>query len=147
MILDSLLSKWNRRWHVSLDSAQSEWLLSRHNHYFRCRSFKKYVSKEKGLQKVEGMVYNAGREGGLVGVECSSWRENTYFNAFVEAGEAKRFSVVRSLNVVSNGICIPDMHTILVDKVEECGLAVQHLLVCRRYGFLYGFVCKSSACH
>ena len=59
VILDSLLSKWNRRWHVSLDSAQSEWLLSRHNHYFRCRSFKKYVSKEKGLQKVEGMVYNA----------------------------------------------------------------------------------------
>ena len=33
-----------------------------------------------------------------------------------------------ALNVVSNGICIPDMHTILVDKVEECGLAVQHLL-------------------
>lgn len=43
-------------------------------------------------------MYNAGREGGLVGVECSSWRENTYFNAFVEAGEAKRFSVVRSLD-------------------------------------------------
>ena len=33
-----------------------------------------------------------------------------------------------ALNVVSNGICIPDMHTILVDKVEECGLAAQHLL-------------------
>jgi len=104
VILDSLLSKWNRRWHVSLDSAQSEWLLSRHNHYFRCRSFKKYVSKEKGLQKVEGMVYNAGREGGLVGVECNSWRENTYFNAFVEAGEAKRFSVVRSLDGYAEGM-------------------------------------------
>ena len=104
VILDSLLSKWNRRWHVSLDRAQSEWLLSRHNHYFRCRGFKKYVSKEKGLQKVEGMVYNAGREGGLVGVECSSWRENTYFNAFVEAGEAKRFSVVRSLDGYAEGM-------------------------------------------
>ncbi len=33
-----------------------------------------------------------------------------------------------ALNVVSNGICIPDMHTIMVDKVEECELAVQHLL-------------------
>ena len=33
-----------------------------------------------------------------------------------------------ALNVVSNGICIPDMHTILVDKEEECGLAIQHLL-------------------
>lgn len=33
-----------------------------------------------------------------------------------------------ALNVVSNGICMPDMHTILVDKEEECGLAIQHLL-------------------
>ena len=33
-----------------------------------------------------------------------------------------------ALNVVSNDICVPDMHTILVDKVEECELAVQHLL-------------------
>ncbi len=33
-----------------------------------------------------------------------------------------------ALNVVSNGVCIPDMHTILVDKVEECELAIQHLL-------------------
>ena len=33
-----------------------------------------------------------------------------------------------ALNVVSNVICIPDMHTIMVDKVEECELAVQHLL-------------------
>lgn len=33
-----------------------------------------------------------------------------------------------ALNVVSNDVCLPHMHTILVDKVAECELAVRHLL-------------------
>lgn len=33
-----------------------------------------------------------------------------------------------ALNVVSNGVCHPNMHTILVDKVTECSLAVNYLL-------------------
>lgn len=103
MCLDSLLSGWNRRWHVSLDSAQAEWVLNRHSHYFRCRGFKRYISKEKGLQKVEGMVCNVGREGGLIGVECRSRGECTYVNAFVGGGEAKRFSIVRPFEGHSDG--------------------------------------------
>ena len=33
-----------------------------------------------------------------------------------------------AVNVVSNDVCLPHMHTILVDKVAECELAVRHLL-------------------
>lgn len=33
-----------------------------------------------------------------------------------------------SLNVVSNDVCLPGTHTILVDKEAECALAVEHLL-------------------
>ncbi|MEW4412488.1 LacI family DNA-binding transcriptional regulator [Clostridium sp. AN503] len=33
-----------------------------------------------------------------------------------------------ALNVVANGKCLPGMHTILVDKVEECKIAVRYLL-------------------
>lgn len=34
----------------------------------------------------------------------------------------------KSLNVVSNGVCIPNTHTILVDKVKEGRIAADHLL-------------------
>ncbi len=33
-----------------------------------------------------------------------------------------------ALNVVANGVCQPNMHTILVNKVAECELAVNHML-------------------
>jgi len=45
-----------------------------------------------------------------------------------------------SLNVVSNGVCLPNTYTVLVDKEEECALAVRHLLKLghRRIAFLIG---------
>lgn len=92
--LDSLAAWGSQRWGVNVGKLIDEWYAAKHEQYFKVRDMNLYFNKETDLLKAEATVQNAGKEGGIVGIEYGNiWKPECLYS-YLGPGEIKKFSSV-----------------------------------------------------
>lgn len=98
---DDLMRDWQVRWKVDVAGIMEDWVTATHEQYFKVKDA--VVYKEPGTQycRAEAKILNAGKSGGYVTVEHGAFYNVQRSICYIEAGEAKTFSLVTDGYVVS----------------------------------------------
>ncbi|MEY8591806.1 hypothetical protein AALK14_10190 [Butyricimonas hominis] len=98
---DDLMRGWQERWGVDVVGIIEDWITTTHEQYFKVKDA--VIYKEPGTQyrRAEAKILNAGRSGGYVIVEYGAFNNVQRSICYIEAGEAKVFTLVTDKDVVS----------------------------------------------